>query len=159
MRKTVIGTNLAHEKVEMDVSKLSLRVSVYGILIEDEKVLFTKQLGGFDLPGGGMEIDETLEECLEREYWEETGLKVKMEQVVDCKMNFFQYRDEDPLQCVLIYATCKKISGEFSIENMDQWEKDNGGELPEWKSLNELDAIQITNSIDFRPIIKKAAML
>ncbi|PJC53231.1 MAG: hypothetical protein CO029_04020, partial [Candidatus Magasanikbacteria bacterium CG_4_9_14_0_2_um_filter_41_10] len=143
MGKTVIGTNLEKEQIEMNISDLSLRVSIYGILIEDGNVLLANQFGGFDLPGGGLEMGETFAECLEREYWEETGLKVTMGDIVDCKMNFFQFREEQPYQSILIYVTCKKISGELSKDFMTQYEKDGGGDMPEWVPLSTLDDIKL----------------
>ena len=79
-----------------------------------------------------------------------------MDQLIDCKMNFFQYEDEKPYQAVLIYVSCKKISGELSMEYLDQWEKDHGGGMPEWVPLDSLaDAIFI-HSVDSRPMIRKA---
>ncbi len=64
-----------------------LRVRVCGICIENNKILLVKHTsqGGKSLwipPGGGLEFDENVMSCLEREFLEETGLKIKMEKLL-----------------------------------------------------------------------------
>ena len=63
-------TNLPNER---------FHVGVYGILIKEGKILLIKKARGaykgmFDLPGGGIEFGEKVEETLKREFIEETGL-------------------------------------------------------------------------------------
>lgn len=60
----------------------SLYVGIYGIFDRDGKVLVIKKARGpykgkYDLPGGGLESNETVATCLKREILEETGLKVR----------------------------------------------------------------------------------
>jgi ADP-ribose pyrophosphatase YjhB (NUDIX family) len=55
------------------------RTGVYGIAIQNGKLLVIKQkkgpfIGKFDLPGGKIEPQETIEEALRREFREEVGL-------------------------------------------------------------------------------------
>jgi 8-oxo-dGTP diphosphatase len=53
------------------------RSAVYGMLINQRKEIgIIKMPRGCFLPGGGIEEDETHIECLEREFVEETGLRV-----------------------------------------------------------------------------------
>ncbi|MBZ9621439.1 NUDIX domain-containing protein [Clostridium sp. FP2] len=55
------------------------RTGVYGIVINyDGKIATIKTLSGYFLPGGGIESGETNEECLEREFIEETGYRIKI---------------------------------------------------------------------------------
>jgi 8-oxo-dGTP pyrophosphatase MutT (NUDIX family) len=57
-----------HENAhDVDEEDLSFRPSVYGVVIKNEKVLLVPQFDGYDFPGGGMDIGETIEECLLRE--------------------------------------------------------------------------------------------
>lgn len=63
-----------------DVKKIYL--GVYGIFFQDGKVLVIRKsrgpyTGQYDLPGGGIEFDENVEEALKREFIEETNTTVK----------------------------------------------------------------------------------
>ncbi len=57
------------------------RVSVKGLFVKDGKVLLLKESpklsGQWELPGGGLDFGEDIQEGLKREIEEETGLKVK----------------------------------------------------------------------------------
>jgi len=64
--KKVICHDLNEKEFEVDADKLIFRPSIYGVLIEDNKVLLSKQWDGYDMPGGGVNIHETLEEALKR---------------------------------------------------------------------------------------------
>ena len=67
---------------EVDSKDLKFRPSIYGILIRDNKILLLPQWDGYDFPGAGLDVHETLEEGLIREFSEETGLTVKPKTLV-----------------------------------------------------------------------------
>ena len=63
-------------------------VGVGAVIIGDEKVLLVKRgheplAGQWSLPGGAVEVGETLEACLVRELREETGLEVEVGPVIE----------------------------------------------------------------------------
>jgi len=60
------------------------RVSVCAIIFADNRVLLAhrRDIDWWNLPGGGMEAGETVEQALRREVLEETGLEVKVERLV-----------------------------------------------------------------------------
>ncbi|HIP49912.1 MAG TPA: NUDIX domain-containing protein [Candidatus Pacebacteria bacterium] len=155
--KKVTYEDINGDTGEVDVDKLYFRPSVYGVLIEDSKILLSKQWDGYDFPGGGIDIHETIEEGLMREFWEETGLKIKSGKVVACETSFFKLPHVDDEYCnsILMYYLCKRVSGELSIENFDEHEK-GYADMPEWISLDDLEKIKFYNSIDSIKIIKEA---
>lgn len=55
-----------------------VRVGCRGIVVKDNKVLlsYEERTGVYMSPGGGLENNESFEECVVRELQEETGLKV-----------------------------------------------------------------------------------
>ena len=56
--------------------KKTYRVSIKGILVQRNRVLLLRKPNrSWDLPGGRIELGESPETCLIREFFEETGLK------------------------------------------------------------------------------------
>ena len=92
-------------------------VGVGAIIIEDDRVLLIKRgkpplLGEWSIPGGMLELGETLRQGAEREALEETGLVVRATELLgvfdrivrdDNKRTLYHY--------VLIDFLCTKISG------------------------------------------------
>lgn len=60
------------------------RIGVYALIFEQERVLLAlrRDIDWWNLPGGGMEPGETVEEAMRREVREETGLEVAVERLV-----------------------------------------------------------------------------
>jgi 8-oxo-dGTP diphosphatase len=61
------------------------RIGVYALIFDDEgRILLghRRDIDWWNLPGGGMEAGETVDEALCREVREETGLEVKVERLV-----------------------------------------------------------------------------
>ena len=58
------------------------RVSVKAIILDDQKRLLigsgnNDEIQGWEIPGGGFEYDESIEQCLEREIKEELGAEIE----------------------------------------------------------------------------------
>jgi 8-oxo-dGTP pyrophosphatase MutT (NUDIX family) len=74
--KKVTCRGITGETKEFLADDLSFRPSVYGVVIKDSKILLVPQWDGYDFPGGGVDLGETLIEAVKREVEEETGLPV-----------------------------------------------------------------------------------
>ncbi len=63
-----------------------------GIIIKDNKMLFVKcNIGNYYyMIGGAVQLGETTEQCIEREIYEEAGIKVKAERLAVVCENFFK---------------------------------------------------------------------
>src|SRR5689334_5027378 len=72
------------EQLDGASAKVVFRVAVFGIIIEEGRVLLCRRrdIGWWNLPGGGMELGETVDEALRREMLEETGLDVEVGRLV-----------------------------------------------------------------------------
>ena len=65
--------------------ELRFPVSVKGVLIEDDRVvLLLNEREEWELPGGRLESGEDPTVCLEREFFEELGVEVVVEGILDC---------------------------------------------------------------------------
>ena len=80
MEKIVIGEKLQDKKYDF-------RETCFGICVKDGKMLLVKKKGQYSFVGGGIEQGETHEDCLRREFIEESGfelLETKPFVTVDC---------------------------------------------------------------------------
>lgn len=89
--------------------------AVYVLLCRGNKVLMVNNIGaGWSLPGGTVEKGETLEQAVIRETKEETGLTVKVGDVVATNEVFFKDKSQHVL---FITFNGTIIDGEYSIED------------------------------------------
>ena len=60
------------------------RIGVYALIFDEGRILLAhrRDIDWWNLPGGGMELNETVEEAICREVREETGLEVVVEYLV-----------------------------------------------------------------------------
>jgi 8-oxo-dGTP diphosphatase len=71
--------------VDAERSSPIFRIGVFALIFNDEKQILLghrRDIDWWNLPGGGMESGETVDEALCREVREETGLEVKVERLV-----------------------------------------------------------------------------
>jgi 8-oxo-dGTP pyrophosphatase MutT (NUDIX family) len=88
-----VFTNADQEVVEYDGSPVTWRVSAYVIVEKDDKILLLKNRTEklYDIPGGGVEIGESVEEAVAREAMEEAGATVKLGDLIHYKQGWFKH--------------------------------------------------------------------
>lgn len=159
--KKIICHDIEGKEYTIDSSQLTWRPSAYGVLVKDYKVLLSKQWDGYDFPGGGINMDEKVEEAVVREFWEETGVKVDVGDIVHVADSFFKPpfgKKNEYWHSVLIFYICYQKGGKLSTENFDKDEKEYA-DMPEWVSINEVDKIKFMNPVDSVNLIKKVSKL
>lgn len=71
------------------------RVGVYAVIWNDvRRIAMVKTPGGYFLPGGGINANETHRECLERELAEELGWQIEIQQYIGCAQRHFYSTNE-----------------------------------------------------------------
>ena len=71
--------------LDAESSSPIFRIGVFALIFNHEQQILLglrRDIDWWNLPGGGMEVGETVDEALCREVREETGLEVKVEQLV-----------------------------------------------------------------------------
>ncbi len=132
---------------------------MYGIVIKDGKILLSPQRNsGYDLPGGGVEISETLEEAVVREVKEETGIDVQVVNFVGMLENFFTWEpgEANTTTChsICLYYVCEAIGGTLSTDGFDAYEREYA-ELAEWVDVAFFPSIAVASTLDFKPVVMK----
>ncbi len=93
------------------------RVAIYGILVEDGKVLVTNTRvpSGIvtNFPGGGLELGESPVDAVAREFREETSMTVSVGKLLYCSQRFHQNPEYPHEQLIHIYYHVHRLSGEI----------------------------------------------
>lgn len=137
----------------MEINRFNVRV--YGVLINDkqEVLLVHEKVGGTEFvkfPGGGLEFGEGIKDCLIREYKEETGIDVEVDQHVYTTDFFQQSAFKKTDQLISVYYTVS--SGASHQIRLDEHTVANG-EKTEclrffWVKLSELNESMLTFPVD-----------
>ena len=118
-----------------EINNFNLRV--YGLLIRNQKILISKEhFRGRELikyPGGGLEYGEGIEDCLHREWREETGMTIRINRLYYITDYFIQSAFCPQDQIVSFY---------YLIESEDAVPTKNLEHYVEWFPLKNPDSIE-----------------
>lgn len=120
------------------------QVAVGAVVVKDRKILLVKRIKAphknlWAIPGGSVELGETLQEAAEREVREETGLIIKAEEPI-YTFDLIEQNDKGSIQFhyVIVDLSAKYTSGELSPAD-DALDT-------RWFSPRELEHIAISDS-------------
>lgn len=129
----------------------STHVGAYGFIIKDGKIaLIKKARGGYtgllDIPGGGIEHDESPVEALKRELMEEAGVTVKEYELITATSRTFKWKvnnnlEEDLHHIGLLYKV--EVEEENVKEEADGIDS-NGCNFYKIKDLNKKELTPFT---------------
>ncbi|MEJ2871664.1 NUDIX domain-containing protein [Actinomycetospora sp. OC33-EN08] len=139
---------------ETRLDELSWRPSAYAIVLRGEEILLLPYLDGVDLPGGGIELGESLEEGLLRELAEETDLDGYDPVLVGAASSFFRF-DDDCVQSVMLYYRVLVHPGEPSVANLSDAERETTG-LARWHPVADLPDLHLPSTVNWRPFVTRA---
>jgi ADP-ribose pyrophosphatase YjhB (NUDIX family) len=122
----------------------SFNIRVYGFLVEDNKLLLSREWypfysqGMLKFPGGGMRMGEGVVDCLKREFKEETGVSLldvalfhMAEGVLPCLF------DGGKSQVVPVYYEILKYEGILPVGVEQDIPEKRGRATLEWHEINK----------------------
>ena len=143
----------------MAIDRFTIRV--YGILLDENKrILVSDEFIRGDyftkLPGGGMEIGEGTRDCLKREFKEETGLDVIVDDHI-YTTDYFQpsaFNPNDQIISIYYFVHAEGLSNlqvktkVFDFELHQIADPKGQSEVLRWIEWNELDENSVSLPID-----------
>lgn len=120
------------------------KVGVGSIVIKDNKVLLSRRKnahgeGSWAFPGGHLEMNETPEECAQRETLEEAGIQIKNSRSFTFTNDIFK---DESKHYITLFVVSEYDSGEVRVMEPDKCEK---WEWFEWNNLPQPLFITIQN--------------
>jgi mutator protein MutT len=112
--------------------KTSTRIGVYGIAVREGHILLIqyqegRHVGQFDLPGGGIENGETIEQALRREIHEEVSMSFSTMKLVDnvtATSEFFENETQLVFHRIaMIYEISDLVALDHPSEMQHSWVK------------------------------------
>ena len=146
----IIAKDMFGNTSEHDTSILLFRPSIYGIAInENNEILISPTLDGFDFPGGGIDKGENHIDALIREVKEESGLDITVGDIITSATSFFKDTDGTPYHAILLYYFVTVTGGEISTSGFDPDEQ-LYNKAARWVSIDELEKMKHCTSANVK---------
>jgi ADP-ribose pyrophosphatase YjhB (NUDIX family) len=146
---------------DVPVEEIRTRASIYGIIFNEEKtkILLVKHFEGYDYPGGGLKIGQSIEEALGREILEETGYelnKSSMKLLHATTDLFYHNFKKVAFQTILIYyrASIADFTNKKEAEKSASEEQYMGD--AEWVSIDDIPLLKFYNAVDNTKLVQLA---
>lgn len=148
-----IRSHVGSRKIILIYASAFIRDSYGRILLQRRS-----DFGWWGLPGGILELDESLIDCIIREVWEETGLGVKPVNLIGVYSSpdfDVTYPNNDKVQQVTLCFECRILNGKLLINNnetldLDWFYLDNIPPTSSWYRSMIGDSIKEKRSAFFR---------
>lgn len=141
------------KKYRVNSSQLSFRPAIYGVIVEDNNILLSKQWDGYDFPGGGIDLGEKFEDALVREVKEETGMEVRVGELLHAGESFFKLPvSGEFVHSIHLYYRCHVTGGELSTEFFAKDEK-TYADMPEWLDLDKAKEVKLYSSAKVEKVL------
>jgi ADP-ribose pyrophosphatase YjhB (NUDIX family) len=121
-------------------------VRAAGILMEGDRMLLIKQYvnpkRGWSMPGGRLEANETLEQCMIREMKEETGLDVKVKELLYVT-DRFRGSDTHVVHFTFLLGRIGANPGEYEWTHYDPHTSNTS------KSIREIKMVSVDGLVEY----------
>lgn len=137
-------------------SNVIKRYACRGIIFENDNLIMihSEKYNEYKLPGGGVEENESLIDCLVREVREETGIIIDEDSILEFG-EFYEkrpsYKDEDTLFFQTSYYFLGKIQENTGILKLEDYEVEAGYKVVRIKPADAL----IKNKFSKRPYCER----
>ena len=100
------------------------KIGVGGLCLHNDQVLFVKHtygvsIGKWTLPGGFVELGESLSRAIEREVFEETGIQTRASEIITIRHMNNEKKDRGIISDLYIVFNLEYISGEPSVDSFE----------------------------------------
>jgi len=151
--EVITGVLLDGQPVAMPLEKIVWRPSAYAVIFNAAGqllVLDNIKTHKYDLPGGGIEIWERLEEALQREVWEETGLEVDLKALVHVEDSFFVTPSGKHWHTLKVFYRAEVVGGHLRNAILeDEWSVN-----PHWINLTDCEPDHLGDGSNWRALQK-----
>ena len=115
-------------------------VRTVGVLVRDGKILIQRDAGGceYALPGGHIQMGETLEEGLIREFREETGAQIRCERMLWSEECFWEWNGRKTHNLAFYYRIALEPGWDIPDAGEFVPHKDNRNVVLGWMPVAEL---------------------
>jgi ADP-ribose pyrophosphatase YjhB (NUDIX family) len=134
------GRDIQGNPATLDVDRLQWRPSVYGLAIQDNQllVLDNPRTENYELPGGGVDIHESLTDALQREIMEECNVSVTVGDLLHMDEQFFLTPGGNHWHTLRFFYRVTVTGGTLRVNDPDEHSTN-----PHWHALDELTATNI----------------